>query len=296
MSALPGNKAQVVVITGLSGAGRSEAARSLEDHGWFVIDNLPPALISTMLKLALAPGNDISRIALVIDARGKSFFNAASTAIDQLAGEVSRFTLVFLEADDEAIVRRFDATRRRHPMSENQGITDGIQRERQLLSNFRDRADIVVDTSELSVHDLRAKMRDLFETTAARDELAITVMSFGYKHGLPVDADMVLDVRFLPNPHWVDALRPLSGNDVPVQEFVLKQEGARDFLERTRDLLAILLPGYQKEGRHYFTLAIGCTGGRHRSVALAGEIAEAIREKGFTARVVHRDVDRIGQR
>jgi RNase adapter protein RapZ len=296
MSALPGSKAQVVVITGLAGAGRSEAARSLEDIGWFVIDNLPPALISTMLKLALAPGNDIHRIALVIDARGKSFFNDASTAIDQLEGEVSRFTLVFLEADDEAIVRRFDATRRRHPMSENERVTDGIQRERELLRNFRERADIVLDTSDLSVHELRSKMRSYFETSSAHDELVITLVSFGYKHGLPLDADMVLDVRFLPNPHWVDALRPLSGNDAPVRDYVLSQPGAEEFVDRSRDLLSILLPGYQKEGRHYFTLAIGCTGGRHRSVALSHELAERMREKGFNVNIVHRDVDRVGQR
>lgn len=296
MSARPANKVQVVVITGLSGAGRSEAARSLEDLGWFVIDNLPPALIGTMLKLALAPGNDISRLALVIDARGKPFFKAASTAIDQLAVEVSRFTLVFLEAEDEALVRRFDATRRRHPMSENERITDGIQRERALLQNFRERADIVIDTSDLSVHDLRAKIRNMFESESLQDEIAISVLSFGYKHGLPLDADMVLDVRFLPNPHWVDSLRPLSGQDEPVREYVLGQPGANEFLHRSGELLEVLLPGYGKEGRHYFTLAIGCTGGRHRSVVLAGELAQAIRAKGFSANVVHRDIDRIGQR
>lgn len=296
MSARSADKAQVVVITGLAGAGRSEAARALEDLGWFVIDNLPPALISTMLKLALAPGNDIRRIALVIDARGKSFFNDASAALDQLGGEVSRLTLVFLEADDEAIVRRFDATRRRHPMSENERVTDGIQRERALLQDFRERADIVIDTSGLSVHELRSKMRSYFESGSVEDELVITVVSFGYKHGLPLDADMVLDVRFLPNPHWVDALRPLSGNDEPVRDYVLAQPGAEDFLERSCDLLTTLLPGYQKEGRHYFTLAIGCTGGRHRSVVLSRELAAKVRDKGFTVNVIHRDVERIGQR
>ena len=296
MSALPGSKAQVVVITGLAGAGRSEAARSLEDLGWFVIDNLPPALISTMLKLALAPGNDIQRIALVIDARGKSFFNDASAAIDQLGGEVSRFTLVFMEADDEAIVRRFDATRRRHPMSENERVTDGIQRERELLRNFRERADIVIDTSDLSVHELRSKMRNYFETGPVEDELVITMVSFGYKHGLPLDADMVLDVRFLPNPHWVDALRPLCGLDAPVREYVLSQPGADEFVERSRDLLMLLLPGYQKEGRHYFTLGIGCTGGRHRSVALSEQLASQIRDKGFKVNLIHRDVERVIQR
>jgi UPF0042 nucleotide-binding protein len=292
MSARRGSRAQVVVITGLAGAGRSEAARALEDMGWFVVDNLPPALISTMLKLALAPGNDINRIALVIDSRGKPFFKTASAALDQTASEVSRFTLVFLEADDEALVRRFDATRRRHPMSENERVTDGIERERALLKDFRERADIVLDTSNLSVHELRSKMRSYFDASAAQDEIVITVMSFGYKHGLPLDADMVLDVRFLPNPHWVDSLRPLSGLDDPVREFVLQQSAADDFLNRTRDLMTTLLPGYQKEGRHYLTLAVGCTGGRHRSVALAEELADMIREKGFSVNVLHRDVQR----
>ena len=257
-----------------------------------MIDNLPPALISTMLKLALAPGNDINRIALVIDSRGRPFFKTASAALDQTATEVSRFTLVFLEADDEALVRRFDATRRKHPLSENERVTDGIARERALLEDLRNRADIVIDTSNLSVHELRSKMRGYFEAGAAQDEIVITVVSFGYKHGLPLDADIVLDVRFLPNPHWVDALRPLSGLDDPVRDFVVAQEGATDFVERTRDLLTTLLPGYQKEGRHYLTVAVGCTGGRHRSVVLVEELATLVRDKGFNVNVVHRDVQR----
>jgi UPF0042 nucleotide-binding protein len=281
----------VTVISGLAGAGRSEAAKALEDFGWFVIDNLPPALIDKMLSLAL-PHSDIKRIALVIDARGGMFFDEAASALENLRRDTCNFRLVFLDASDDALVRRFDANRRRHPLATDDTVADGIKRERELMRVFRDGADLVIDTSELSVRDLRTKLGAYFEEAMPPEGLKTTVISFGYKFGLPLDSDIVLDVRFLPNPHWVDGLREQTGLDEPVRDYVLDQSSTEDFIARCRDLFAVLLPGYETEGRHYLTVAVGCTGGRHRSIVLAEEIGSLIRDKGFAAKVIHRDVDR----
>lgn len=280
----------VTVLTGLSGAGRSEAAKALEDLGWYVIDNLPPALIRKMLSLVLAPGNDISRLALVIDARGGAFFNEAARELTKLRRDYCNFRLVFLEASDEVLERRFEASRRRHPLADR--LVTGLQTERDLMQSFREGADLIIDTSELSVRALRTRIASYFASDELSEGLKTTIISFGYKFGLPLDADIVLDVRFLPNPHWIDALRPLTGTEEPVKSYVLEQDVTQDFVARTRDLLAVLLPGYQSEGRHYLTIAVGCTGGRHRSVVLANEIGRFISEKGFSAKVIHRDVER----
>ena len=285
---------EITVISGLSGAGRSEAAKALEDLGWFVIDNLPPALIEKMLSLALAPAHDIERIALVIDARGESFFDEATTELGKLRGAVGQFRLVFLEATDEVLVRRFEATRRRHPLATDDRIAVGIGRERERLRPLREGADLIIDTSDLSVRALRKRIGAYFEGSALSEGLTTTVMSFGYKFGLPVDADIVLDVRFLPNPHWVEGLRDLTGDDKRVRDYVMDQEGTAEFLARARDLFTVWLPGFQEEGRHYVTVAVGCTGGRHRSVVLAEEIGAFIAEKGFAVKVLHRDVARPG--
>ena len=282
----------VTVISGLSGAGMSEAAKAFEDLGWFVIDNLPPALISTMLSLALAPGNEIKRMALVIDSRGGMFFTEVKAALADLRRDVGSFRLVFLDADDEALVRRFDATRRRHPLALQDRLAVGIQRERKLMQSLRDGADLIIDTSDLSVRDLRRKLTAFFDSTSPAEGLKTTIISFGYKFGLPLDADLVLDVRFLPNPHWVEGLRELTGLQDPVRDYVLGKDVTGDFLERTRDLFAVLLPGYESEGRHYLTIAVGCTGGRHRSVVLAEELGAFIQDKGYPAKVIHRDVER----
>lgn len=281
----------VTVITGLSGAGRSEAAKALEDLGWYVVDNLPPALISKMLSLALAPGNDIPRIALVIDARGGAFFTEASKELEKLRHDTCNYRMVFLEASDDVLVRRFDANRRVHPLAPDDRIVVGIQREREVMSRFREGADVIIDTSETSVRDLRTKLGAMFEATTS-EGLTTAVVSFGYKFGLPLDSDIVLDVRFLPNPHWVEGLRELTGLEAGVRDYVLDQDATADFLARIKDVFAILLPGFQGEGRHYLTVGIGCTGGRHRSVVLAEEIGAFIRDKGFAATVIHRDVDR----
>ncbi|HEX2240827.1 MAG TPA: RNase adapter RapZ [Actinomycetota bacterium] len=282
----------VAVITGLSGAGRSEAANALEDLGWYVIDNLPPALITKTLELALAPGNDIASLALVIDARGGSFFDEAADALKDLRREVSSYRMLFLEADDEVLVRRFEATRRKHPLAIGERVVVGIQRERDLLKAFRDGADLILDTTDLSVRDLRTRLAAAFGGPSPADGLKTTVISFGYKFGLPLDSDIVLDVRFLPNPYWVEGLRALGGGDDRIREYVLGQDASIDFLERTKDLFAVLLPGFEAEGRHYLTVAVGCTGGRHRSVVLADEIASWLGEKGYAATVIHRDLER----
>ena len=282
----------VTVISGLSGAGRSEAAKAFEDLGWFVIDNLPPQLIQKMMSLVFAPGSEITRVALVIDARGGTFFKEATKALEKLRRDVCNFRLLFLEASDELLVRRFDATRRRHPLAAEDRVEVGIQRERELMRPLRDGADLIIDTSQLSVRKLRAKIAASFEQSGPSEGLKITVISFGYKFGLPLDSDMVFDVRFLPNPHWVDELRPLHGLDHPVRDYVLAQEGTNDFIVRTKDIMALLLPGYQNEGRHYLTVGVGCTGGRHRSVVLAEEIGNVIREQGLSVKVIHRDIER----
>jgi RNase adapter protein RapZ len=282
----------VTVISGLSGAGRSEAAKALEDLGWFVIDNLPPALISKMMTLVFAPNSGIKRVALVIDARGGTFFPEAMKELEKLRRDMSNFRMVFLEASDEVLVRRFDASRRMHPLAPEENVAVGIQRERELMRTFREGADLILDTSELTVRALRAKMGAFFERGAAEEGLQITIVSFGFKHGLPLDADVVLDVRFLPNPHWVDGLRPLSGQDQPVVDYVMEQQATGEFLARVKDLFEVLIPGYQGEGRHYLTIAIGCTGGRHRSVVLSERIGALISEQGIGVRVIHRDVER----
>ncbi|MGI8774356.1 MAG: RNase adapter RapZ [Actinomycetota bacterium] len=281
---------ELIVITGMSGAGRSEAAKAMEDLGWYVIDNLPPQLIEQMLALALSPGNLISRVALVIDARG-GILDEADRALQALEKEVG-FTLVFLEASDEVLVRRFDATHRRHPLAAEGTAADGIREERRAIQPFRERADLVIDTSELTSRDLRMKISGHFGGDDRSDGLKTTIVSFGYKYGLPLDADMVLDVRFLPNPHWIDSLRPFTGLDGEIKEYVLGKDDARTFLERVGDLLDLLLPSYVEEGRHYLTIAVGCTGGRHRSVVLATEIAAFLGKRDLPVSVVHRDVDR----
>lgn len=281
---------ELTVISGLSGAGRSEAAKALEDAGWYVIDNLPPQLIEQVMQLALSPGNLITRIAVVIDARNGAFFKEAEDALTALEGKLD-FRLVFLEASDEALVRRYDATRRRHPLAEGEDLISGIRQERRLMRWFRDRADLILDTSNMNSRELRQRVAGHLGGQPG-EGMRTTVVSFGYKYGLPLDADIVLDVRFLPNPHWIDELRPFDGRDEPVKEYVLGQEATTEFLDRTRDLLAVLLPGYHKEGRHFLTLAVGCTGGRHRSVVLAQEIATFIAEKGFPVSTAHRDVER----
>lgn len=277
------------MITGLSGAGRSQAANHLEDLGWFVIDNLPPSLIPKVAELGVAPSSAATRIALVVGTG--PYHQEVLPALDRLAESGVRLRILYLEASTDVLVRRYESTRRRHPLMAD-SLADAIESERQLLGGVRARADVVIDTSDLNVHQLRDRVVELFADTAGSGPMQITVTSFGYKHGLPLDVDMVLDCRFLPNPHWVDELRPLTGLDAPVREYVLGQAATGPFLERVRGLLELLVPAYIEEGKAYLTLALGCTGGRHRSVAVAEAVADALRELGYEPSVSHRDVDR----
>jgi RNase adapter protein RapZ len=278
----------LVVITGLSGAGRTTAAKVLEDLGYFVIDNLPPSLIERVFELAAVPGSSVDRIALVVDVRGRQFFGDLQEAISKLRERSASLRVLFLEASDEALVKRYEAARRAHPLSGQDRLSDGIARERELLADLRAEADLVIDTTDTNVHQLRDRLVDGFGTEADHG-MVVHVVSFGFKNGTPRDADLVLDVRFLPNPHWVDALRSQTGLDEPVREYVLGQPETVAFLDRLGDLFELMVPAFASEGKRYLTVAIGCTGGKHRSVVLAEEIAERIRALGVGVQVDHRD-------
>jgi UPF0042 nucleotide-binding protein len=281
--------ADILLITGMSGAGRSGAAAVLEDLGWYVIDNLPTSLVDTIVALVSKPGSDIERLALVAGRQHVELLPKVSA----LRGAGHRVRMLFLDASDTALVKRYDATRRKHPLDgEAPGLVEAIQLERVLLEPVKTAADLVIDTTELNVHQLKAKLLAAFDEVGDGHRLQIAVESFGYKHGLPIDADIVMDVRFLPNPHWEDALRPLTGHDPAVRDFVLERAQASDFLDRFEGLMLSLLPSYEVEGKSYLTVAVGCTGGRHRSVAVSEELARRLREHGYAVRTGHRDLSR----
>ena len=279
------------LITGLSGAGRSEVARSLEDLGFFVVDNLPPALLPKMAELTMRPGSP-TRVAIVVDARGGVFFSELSAALHELRALERDAKIVFLEASDEDLVRRYEATRRRHPLAPADRVVEGIRKERQILAQLRGDADLVIDTSGLTPHELRDRVRDAFAGGPPEAGLQVSVVSFGFKYGSPRDADLVFDVRFLPNPHWVPELRPFPGTEPAVREYVQGSELYAPFIDRVEALLDVTLPGYVAEGKSYLTIAIGCTGGHHRSVVVAEELAAWVGARGLPTRVVHRDVGR----
>jgi RNase adapter protein RapZ len=282
---------EFVVITGMSGAGRSEAANDLEDLGWFVIDNLPTELIPKVAELVMTPASTTPMVALAV---------GASTSDERLLHELealrvsgSRVRQIFLDASTDVLVRRYEGSRRRHPLlEEGEGLEQAIERERTLLEHVKASADVVVDTTSLNVHELRSRINELFGEDHPDHGMRTRVMSFGYKHGLPVDVDLVIDCRFLPNPHWVDELRPLTGLHEEVRRYVLDQEAARDFLDRLDDLFELLLPAYVAEGKSYLSVAFGCTGGHHRSVAISEAVADLLRARGYAPTVVHRDVAR----
>jgi UPF0042 nucleotide-binding protein len=279
------------IVTGLSGAGRSEAARSLEDLGYFVVDNLPPTLLPKMAELAERPGGP-GRLAAVVDARGGVFFGELSKALEELQQKSIPYRIVYLEASDDDLVKRYEATRRRHPLAPADRVVEGIRKERLMMESLREEADLILDTTGLTPHDLRSKIRDAFADSAPEAGLRVSVISFGYKHGTPRDADLVIDCRFLPNPHWVDELRPLPGTDDRVKTYVKGQQTYREFMRRLRALLGYMIPGFVAEGKSYLTVAIGCTGGRHRSVVIGDELAGFFRDKGLPVVVEHRDLDR----
>lgn len=278
---------EFIIVSGLSGAGRSTAANVLEDAGWFVIDNLPSSLITKVADLVQRPGTDTSKVALVIG-RG-AYAEDLLPNLEELRDSGSSVRVLFLEASDDVLVRRYEGSRRRHPMDE-QSIAEAVTREREILVPVKATADIVIDTTDLNVHQLRDRMQALFSNVDTDSSMRTSIVTFGYKHGLPLDVDLVFDCRFLPNPHWVPALRPKTGLDAPVRDYVLEQPEAAAFLERLDDMLALLLPAYVKEGKAYLTIAIGCTGGRHRSVAIAEAVAKRVADRGYAPAVTHRDI------
>jgi UPF0042 nucleotide-binding protein len=278
----------------MSGAGRSTAAAALEDVGWFVIDNLPAALIMKMVEMVDRPGSGIERVALVIGRGGSDtgpeYFDDLPDVLDELRGTRKRVRVVFLDAPDDVLVRRYEGTRRRHPLPAR-GVEASIARERELLEPVRARADLLVDTAELNSNQLRARILEAFGSEDV-PRMQTSVVSFGYKHGIPLDVDIVFDCRFLPNPFWIEELRPYSGLDRPVREWVLGQPESAAFLEKLDDLLTSILPAFVREGKSYLTIAMGCTGGRHRSVALAEALAERLGGNGEGVSVFHRDIER----
>lgn len=287
----PPDDRELLVITGMSGAGRSTAGDVLEDLGWYVVDNLPPQMIGTLVDLTAAAGRDMGRLAVAVDVRGLAFFAALREALQEVQARGIRTRLLFLDAADETLVRRFESVRRPHPLQGDRRLLDGIVQERELLGDLRIVADTTIDTSHLNVHQLSARVAEAFGD-AAGPALRVSVMSFGFKYGLPLDADHVIDVRFLPNPHWVAELRPRTGLDEAVSDYVLVQDGAEEFLTTYSAALRPVLAGYLRESKRYVMVAVGCTGGKHRSVAMTEALAERLRAAGVSVTTIHRDLGR----
>jgi UPF0042 nucleotide-binding protein len=282
---------ETLILTGMSGAGRSTVAHALEDLGWYVVDNLPPALLSALVSKGTGPQG--KELAVVVDVRGGEFFDELSVALAQLKSESLEYRLVFLDATDQALVQRFESTRRPHPLQGQDRIVDGISREREKLEEVRSQSDVAIDTTNLNVHQLEKRVGEIFGKGKIQ-EVRINVLSFGYKYGIPVDADLVLDCRFIPNPHWNPELRPLTGLTPQVSSEVLGSEGVADFVSDYVHLVNSMLTGYLREGKKFVTIAVGCTGGKHRSVAITAEIARQLNDLGseISAHPTHRDVGR----
>ncbi|MGU3647306.1 RNase adapter RapZ [Microbacterium sp. C23T] len=282
---------EVLIVTGMSGAGRSTAANALEDLDWYVVDNLPPQMLKPLLDLTELAGEVLPRVAVVVDVRGRDLFSDLPDAMRALR-ERRQIRVLFLDASNEVLVRRFEAVRRPHPLQGDGTILDGIRRERVRLAAVRESADVIIDTSSYNIHQLATKVADLFsEEGAARH--TVTLQSFGFKYGLPPDADIVADMRFLPNPFWDERLRPFTGEDEEVREYVLGQEGAEEFLDAYSAALRPVLEGYQRENKSHSVVAIGCTGGKHRSVVMVRELAQRLASvPGVAVRVTHRDLGR----
>jgi UPF0042 nucleotide-binding protein len=285
---------EVVVITGMSGAGRSTVAHAMEDLGWYVVDNLPPSLLANLCDMT---GATTPKIAVVIDVRVREFFDALNAGLSEIADRGISRRVLFVDAADDVLVRRFESTRRPHPLQGSERILDGIAKERDRLREVRSVADIVIDSSSLNIHQLDQKIASLFESSGDAD-LRVNILSFGYKYGIPIDADLVMDCRFIANPHWIPELRPLTGLDKPVSAKVLDNANVQDFLQKYQSLFETMATGFFQEGRKYLTLAVGCTGGKHRSVAVAEELARRLNsksvagEKKIEATAVHRDLGR----
>ena len=285
---------EVLVITGMSGAGRSTVAHSLEDLGWYVVDNLPPSMLPQLCELA---AKTATATAVVIDVRGRQFFDDLTRALADLAERGVARRVLFVDAADDVLVRRFESTRRPHPLQGSDRILDGIHKERERLQEVRSVSDVIIDSSSLNIHQLDKKIADIFDESTDAD-LRVNILSFGYKYGIPVDADLVMDCRFIANPHWIPELRPLTGLDKPVSENVLATANVQDFLGKYQSLFETMATGFIQEDRKYLTLAVGCTGGRHRSVAIAAEISKRLNGskhptgKSISSQAIHRDLGR----
>lgn len=280
-----------IIVTGLSGAGKTEATRSLEDMGYFCVDNLPPKLIPKFAEACVQSQGKIDKVALVIDIRGGIFFDDLFESLNYLKNQDFKYEILFLDASDEVLVKRFKETRRSHPLAPGSRIITGINEERNKLREVKDRADIIIDTSKYAIKDLREEMtKNYGDIEQPQKEISVTILSFGFKYGIPVDSDLVFDVRFIPNPFYIPELKPYSGNEEPVKRYVLAQEETKGFIRRVDDLLDFLIPNYKKEGKRQLIISIGCTGGRHRSVAIANELYENLVKKNYSISVEHRDI------
>lgn len=278
-----------VIVTGLSGAGKTEATKSLEDMGYFCVDNLPPKLIPKFAEACNS--GQIEKVALVIDIRGGVFFDDLFESLMYLKANEFKYEILFLDSSDEILVKRFKEARRSHPLSQQGRVLTGINQERNKLREVKDRADIIIDTSKYAIRDLREKINEYYgDSKLPERQLSITVLSFGFKYGIPVDSDLVFDVRFIPNPFYIPELKQFSGNDEPVKQYVLEQEETKGFVTRLEDMITFLIPNYIKEGKRQLILSIGCTGGRHRSVAIANAIHEQLLKDNFDSRIEHRDI------
>lgn len=287
---------ELVVITGLSGAGRTQAMQSLEDQGFFCVDNLPPTFLVKFAELCAQSRGKVSKAAIVCDLRGGEFFSSLSEALSNLEKEGFHLEVLFLDASDETLIRRYKESRRRHPLSPHGRVLDGIQAERQQLEELRIRADNIIDTTNLSSQQLRSQVAELFCKAQGLGQMAVSVISFGFKYGIPMDADLVMDVRFLPNPFYVESLRPLTGEHELVRDYVFGNQMAREFMEKYLDLLEYILPNYIREGKTHLVIGIGCTGGQHRSVAIAEKVGSFLRERDYAISVKHRDATKNQKR
>jgi RNase adapter protein RapZ len=280
-----------IIVTGLSGAGKTEATRSLEDMGYFCVDNLPPKLIPKFAEACMQSEGKINKVALVIDIRGGIFFDDLFESLNYLKTQEFKYEILFLDSSDEVLVKRFKETRRSHPLAPGSRVITGIDKERTRLREVKDRADIIIDTSKYAIKDLREEMNKHYgDLKQPEKDLSITILSFGFKYGIPVDSDLVFDVRFIPNPFYIPTLKPFSGNDKPVKDYVLEQSETKMFLTKAEDMLNFLIPNYKKEGKRQLIVSIGCTGGRHRSVAIANAIYEGLLDKNYNVSIEHRDI------
>lgn len=281
-----------VIITGMSGAGKSTVLKFFEDIGYFCVDNLPPSLIPKFIELCDKPNSEIERVAVGIDIRGGKLFDDFFTYLSEIKNENGCFEILFLDCSDDVLLKRYKETRRTHPLAKGERIMAGILRERELLCDIRRKSDYIIDTSHILARQLKQKINDIFIENKDFESLMITVLSFGFKYGSPTDADLVFDVRFLPNPFYIEELRPLTGNDISVSDYVMKYEESTIFLEKLKDMIDFLIPNYIKEGKNQLVIGIGCTGGKHRSVTLANELFSNLQKAGHSVIIYHRDIDK----